>query len=444
MDGQEQAGTTQRRGGGGDIESAAARSSRDHTGAIRQRSPLFTRQTSFLHDSDGVSISSRLRVLRGILAFVVLAPAVGGGAVGALIFDHAPSYLMYWATLPVMALSIALLSVVTIVSQAPLDHFFNGIFWLWSLLQIVVHGPYLWRELAWFCGIGFVVWCVSTVACVYILFTRMRAALWCAQAGSLQEFLEGTFLVFAEFMVIASYGTASSFSCLLSVDVGDSRDVLDSTMWSTCGATVLSNICLGLLVVIFFATRLCVVDTGIAHLKDMLELNVPPGLKALALCVIFMGIVTLFFQAATSSRLNISVALGFFALFMVLFSTAATLLGFTASPKRAAKNHSEARRRSAVVAVAPHQQTSIDDGSSASRRQPNGGGAAHDASAHLATCGVRVVIVSAAGPLPEQVRAFELEAGGDLHTQIVRLVADSTTGALTGADSKQHAARTVG
>ena len=74
-------------------------------------------------------------------------------------------------------------------------------------------------ELGWFYGVGFSVYTACTTACGYVLFARMRATLRCAQAASLQECLEEAFLVFAEFMVIASYGTVSSISCLLCIDV---------------------------------------------------------------------------------------------------------------------------------------------------------------------------------------------------------------------------------
>ena len=226
-----------------DVESAVAEKRSpdhvDHT-AARRRSSLF------LHDSEGASVPSRLHALRGYLAFIAITPQIGLVLVGALMMDHAPSYLMNWATLPVQLLSYTFLSVVTIVSQVQLDPFFIGTHGLWWFLVVLDHGLYLWRELGWLYGLGFDVYCVCGMAWSYIMFARMREALRCAHAVSLQGFLEGVFLLYAEFMVIASYGTVSSVSCLLSVDVGDSGDLLDSTMWSECGATVLSNICLGI------------------------------------------------------------------------------------------------------------------------------------------------------------------------------------------------------
>ena len=131
-------------------------------------------------------------------------------------------------------------------------------------------------------------------------------------------------------------------------------------MWSECGATVLSNICLGILVVVFFLVRLCIVDTGIAHVRDMMELNVPPGLKVIALCVVVMSVDTLFFQAATNSRMNISVALGFFVLFLSFFGTVVALLAFAVPLKQViAKHHLSAgggaAGRRTVVTVAPQQ-----------------------------------------------------------------------------------------
>ena len=103
---------------------------------------------------------------------------------------------------------------------------------------------------------------------------------------------------------------------------GYSRDLLDSAMWSECGATVLLNICLALL--IFSSLRHPVVRRRYQHRAcerhDGAQ-NVPPGRKALALCAILMDVVTLFFQAATNSRISISGALGFFVLILLICST---------------------------------------------------------------------------------------------------------------------------
>ena len=172
----------------------------DHT-AVRRRSSLF------LHDSGGFSVPSRLRFLRVFLAFVGVAPVIGGAIIGPLMFDHAPSYLMHWAAAPVMLLSLAFLSLVTIVSRAQLDHFFQGTVGLWTLLAAVGDGLYLGRELGWFYGICWVVYITCTIACAYIWCERTRLAVRCAQARSLQDFLEKVFLVYAEFMVIVVYGT---------------------------------------------------------------------------------------------------------------------------------------------------------------------------------------------------------------------------------------------
>ena len=77
-----------------DVESAVAEKRSpdhvDHT-AARRRSSLF------LHDSEGASVPSRLHALRGYLAFIAITPQIGLVLVGALMMDHAPSYLMNWA-----------------------------------------------------------------------------------------------------------------------------------------------------------------------------------------------------------------------------------------------------------------------------------------------------------------------------------------------------------
>ena len=123
--------------------------------------------------------------------------------------------------------------------------------------------------------------------------------------------LKKEFRLFLNFQVVAGYGAVNSISCLFTTDVNDSGDFFDQKLWLECGSSTIADYFLGFLLFLFYLIRLSIIDTGIADVKDMMELNVPHGLQAIGVIVLLMGIETLGFHAAANARIPMSLSLVF-------------------------------------------------------------------------------------------------------------------------------------
>ena len=73
--------------------------------------------------------------------------------------------------------------------------------------------------------------------------------------------------------------------------------------------------------------KLAIFETGIAKIHDMMTFNVPRGLKFIAVSVILMGCITLYYQAATSFYVDLRVAFALIGAFLVNFSNALVAVG---------------------------------------------------------------------------------------------------------------------
>ena len=63
--------------------------------------------------------------------------------------------------------------------------------------------------------------------------------------------------------------------------------------------------------------KLAIFETGIAEINHMMTFNVPRGLKFIAVTIVLMGCITLYYQAATSFYMDLRVALALFGAFVV-------------------------------------------------------------------------------------------------------------------------------
>ena len=66
-----------------------------------------------------------------------------------------------------------------------------------------------------------------------------------------------------------------------------------------------------------------------AQIHDMMTFNVPRGLKFITVSVILMGLCTLYFQAASSHSMDLVVAFGLLAFFMISYSNVIAAVGLT-------------------------------------------------------------------------------------------------------------------
>ena len=136
----------------------------------------------------------------------------------------------------------------------------------------------------------------------------------------LSRLADTTFVHFLEFTAVTAYGTLSTVACLAAAEPDDPSDLLDATMWEECGPIVLSNFCLGMLIVVVFFMKLAVVETGIADVHAIMTFDIPRGIKFIALNMALMGCITLYYQAATNFYMDLRVAFVMVGAFAFLLS----------------------------------------------------------------------------------------------------------------------------
>ena len=76
-----------------------------------------------------------------------------------------------------------------------------------------------------------------------------------------------------------------------------------------------------------FLLKLAIFETSIAEIHDMMTFNVPHGLKFIAVSVVLMGCITLYYQAASSFYMDLRVAFALFGAFMVNLTNTLTAMG---------------------------------------------------------------------------------------------------------------------
>ena len=76
-----------------------------------------------------------------------------------------------------------------------------------------------------------------------------------------------------------------------------------------------------------FELKLAIFETGIAEIHDMMTLNVPRGLKFIAVSVVLMGCITLYYQAASSFYMDLRVAFALFGAFLVNLTNTFVAIG---------------------------------------------------------------------------------------------------------------------
>ena len=188
---------------------------------------------------DGVDAAPAGRML-GLQVFLMCSsflPIMGFQGIGALWLDHAPSHLMTWAHVPIALMSCATHCFITVeLSEAPS--------WLEEVHLLGIIGsyactvsPYYMKQGFGWVILGFVVWLIVLYAAGRVAITRIRAAARAhhLRAGTLGELVDGTFLIYLEFMVVIAYGFLSSVACLVAVEVDHPTDLLDGEMWGECG-----------------------------------------------------------------------------------------------------------------------------------------------------------------------------------------------------------------
>jgi len=273
--------------------------------------------------------TSHMLGLQGFLMCVSFLPVIAFHGIGSLWLDYAPSHLMGWAHAPIFFISIITHLLVTVeLSEQPgwlEEVHFLGIMGLYTCIM----SPYYLRQGYGWVGLGWAVYCVVSYVIVRIAFIRIRNA---ARAhhlreGTLGQLVDDTFMNYLEFMVVIAYGFLSSVSCLASAEIEDSTDLLDGEMWSECGPVTMANFCFGALFFAMFLLKLAIFETGIAEIYDMMTFNVPHGLKFVGVSVALMGMVTLYYQAATSFYMDLRVAFVLFGAFMVNMSNAFAAVG---------------------------------------------------------------------------------------------------------------------
>ena len=78
---------------------------------------------------------------------------------------------------------------------------------------------------------------------------------------------------------------------------------------------------------IMFLLKIAIFDTGIAEIHDMMTFNVPRGLKFVAVSVVLMACITLYFQAATDFYMELRAAFALFGGFLVTFASVLASVG---------------------------------------------------------------------------------------------------------------------
>ena len=76
-----------------------------------------------------------------------------------------------------------------------------------------------------------------------------------------------------------------------------------------------------------FVLKLAIFETGIAEIHDMMTFNVPRGLKFIAVSVVLMSCITLYYQAATSFYMDLRVALALLGAFLANMGNVAAAMG---------------------------------------------------------------------------------------------------------------------
>ena len=87
-----------------------------------------------------------------------------------------------------------------------------------------------------------------------------------------------------------------------------------------------ANFCLATLFAVMFLLKLAIFETGIAEIHDMMTFNVPHGLKFIAVSVVLMGCITLYYQAASSFYI-VLLAFALIGAFMVNLTNTLTAMG---------------------------------------------------------------------------------------------------------------------
>ena len=76
-----------------------------------------------------------------------------------------------------------------------------------------------------------------------------------------------------------------------------------------------------------FVLKLAIFETGIAEIHDMMTFNVPRGLKFVAVSVVLMACITLYFQAAVDFYMDLRAAFALFGGFLVTFASVLASVG---------------------------------------------------------------------------------------------------------------------
>ena len=87
-----------------------------------------------------------------------------------------------------------------------------------------------------------------------------------------------------------------------------------------------AGFCLAVLFLVMFLLKLAIFETGIAEIHDMMTFNVPRGLKFIAVSVVLMGCITLYYQAASSFYI-VLLAFALIGAFMVNLTNTLTAMG---------------------------------------------------------------------------------------------------------------------
>ena len=120
--------------------------------------------------------------------------------------------------------------------------------------------------------------------------------------------------------IVVTYGMLSTISCLAGVT--PTSDLLDEHMIAECGPVLFANYCLGILVLALYTCKLAIIETGLADIHSLMTLNVPRGLKFIAINILGEAAVALYFQSAADFDMDIWVALGLLGAFLLFYSNA--------------------------------------------------------------------------------------------------------------------------
>ena len=74
---------------------------------------------------------------------------------------------------------------------------------------------------------------------------------------------------------------------------------------------------------LLYTCKLAIIETGLADIHSLMTLNVPRGLKFIAINILGEAAVALYFQSAANFDMDIWVALGLFGAFLFFFSNGA-------------------------------------------------------------------------------------------------------------------------